>query len=156
MDAPTPEALRARFAELSTAELRAITTSADFSALAQTIASELLANRQHSAPARPCPVHPGAEIVGACKRCGTFICVECDPSFARYRRGRCGPCQARTAAVSRVPGVALFQLMLASFTPFGVLVSLLQGRWVSVVGYAVLGGTLLIVGIKRLLGPRRA
>jgi uncharacterized RDD family membrane protein YckC len=89
----TPASLREQFASLSAAELRAIAASPDYSAMAREAATEVLSTRQATAPTHPCPVHADAQVVGTCERCGAFICLECDPAWARFKKGSCGACQ---------------------------------------------------------------
>lgn len=48
-----------------------------------------------NAPAVPrCPNHPDFPAAGTCQRCGTFLCIRCDPEAARGAKLTCPACEA--------------------------------------------------------------
>jgi hypothetical protein len=155
VDSPTPAALKERFVELSTAELTAISTAKDFSATARSVALEVLATRRATQPRQPCAVHPTSETVGACARCGAFICIECDASFARYRRGLCGACQTRRARARGWPLGAVVSLVSAGCVLFNTLAWVAHQQWAIAAVMAGFGGLLLVVGLAGLAAYRR-
>ncbi len=87
--------LRARFELLCTTELQTVSGSADYLDEVRQIAREIVATRASALPAQACAVHPKLHVVSTCERCGTFICVACDPGYAGSRVGRCAACRER-------------------------------------------------------------
>jgi hypothetical protein len=148
----TAASLRAQFETLSATELQAIVASGSYSETAQQVAREVLSRRRSTPLTRPCPVHAESQVVGNCERCGTFICLECDPAWGRLRRGQCGACQQRVASGAGVARPARVGVAL-----LGVSVLI---RVLNAVGHAfgqagLLVASVVILGVVALVLLRR-
>ena len=87
------DALRVRYASMTSGQLETVSRSADYTAQARELASLELMSRTGTRPESPCVDHPSMPIVATCQRCGRFICLDCDLSFGRTGEGRCHSCQ---------------------------------------------------------------
>jgi hypothetical protein len=144
MKPATADELRPRFEGLTAGELQRIATSPDYSTAAQAVAREILTAREATPPTLPCPVHPHCQVVGTCVRCGGFLCVECDPAWARTKRGQCVACQQRVEESGR--GIGL-RAGASGLTLVGLVIVLRVARASAAFGLWELVATLAVLAV---------
>jgi len=81
------------------------------------------ANAAPATPFQVCPKHPDFPRAGTCSRCGSFICVRCEPDLATTASPLCVDCRERAQKAdrdTRIPQLEreVFWLLVA----FGVIV----------------------------------
>jgi hypothetical protein len=106
-----------------------------------------------------CPVHPGVETVGTCRRCGSYLCEVCRTRWREFIL--CAACvqraldlkegapeldsaHRRQALTSLLLGVGLWGVMIVGFVVGLILVAMAQAGGQG--GFAALGGLVMIFG----------